>query len=161
MTIEYEKEPCGRCGGSGQYSWNSMHGSTCYGCSGSGMRLTKRGKAARAFADTLLDIRIEDFAETTGRRAVYRDALSRRKTTFSGAREVESSWGHRLPDGSLKMARAFVLLCRVDGEMVETPHVLGAGIKVRMLPIEADDDAIMAYQANLTKAGKPRKGVKK
>lgn len=29
---------CPRCGGSGHYSWNSMDGSRCYGCSGSGKK---------------------------------------------------------------------------------------------------------------------------
>ncbi|KOS01387.1 hypothetical protein [Paenibacillus polymyxa] len=27
---------CSRCGGRGRYSWNAMHGSVCYGCSGVG-----------------------------------------------------------------------------------------------------------------------------
>ncbi len=30
---------CGRCGGSGQYSYNPMTGSTCFGCGGSGKKL--------------------------------------------------------------------------------------------------------------------------
>lgn len=30
---------CGRCGGSGRYSYNQMHGSRCYGCSGVGSQL--------------------------------------------------------------------------------------------------------------------------
>ncbi len=30
-------QPCGRCGGSGSYSWNQRDGSTCYGCSGKGI----------------------------------------------------------------------------------------------------------------------------
>lgn len=32
---------CSRCDGSGHYSWNAVHGSTCYGCSGTGFRLPK------------------------------------------------------------------------------------------------------------------------
>jgi len=30
---------CGRCGGSGRYSWNQKHGSVCYGCSGVGKQV--------------------------------------------------------------------------------------------------------------------------
>jgi len=40
--FEYEEvrvKVCGRCGGSGRYSWNRMHGSRCYGCSGVGKQI--------------------------------------------------------------------------------------------------------------------------
>lgn len=45
----FQSETCGRCGGSGRYSYNQMHGSTCYGCSGKGSKLTKAGRAAYDF----------------------------------------------------------------------------------------------------------------
>jgi hypothetical protein len=45
----FEITTCGRCGGSGSYSFNQVHGSTCYGCGGSGKVFTKRGAAAAAF----------------------------------------------------------------------------------------------------------------
>jgi hypothetical protein len=38
-------KPCKRCGGCGQYSFNLMHGTMCYGCSGRGWNgdvLTKK-----------------------------------------------------------------------------------------------------------------------
>lgn len=44
--IHFEHQPCGRCGGSGKYSYNPRHGTVCYGCSGKGERLSVRGKAA-------------------------------------------------------------------------------------------------------------------
>lgn len=34
-------EVCGRCGGSGQYSWNQVDGSRCFGCAGAGKVLAK------------------------------------------------------------------------------------------------------------------------
>lgn len=40
---------CGRCGGSGQHSYNQLHGSVCYGCNGHGVRHTK--KAYKEFQD--------------------------------------------------------------------------------------------------------------
>lgn len=48
MKIEFEKTSCSRCGGGGRYSFNLMHGDRCYGCGGTGLALTKRGKLARA-----------------------------------------------------------------------------------------------------------------
>lgn len=44
----FETELCGRCYGSGHYSFNLMDGSKCYGCNGAGWKLTKAGAAARA-----------------------------------------------------------------------------------------------------------------
>lgn len=48
MKILYKTKTCGRCGGSGSYSWNAMHGSVCYGCNGTGKKLTPLGVKARA-----------------------------------------------------------------------------------------------------------------
>jgi hypothetical protein len=49
----FETEKCSRCGGGGSYSYNAVDGSRCYGCGGSGIRLTRRGKiAATLLADS-------------------------------------------------------------------------------------------------------------
>jgi ribosomal protein L40E len=45
-TRRFEVETCGRCGGSGEYSYNPIDGTTCYGCRGKRKRYTKRGQAA-------------------------------------------------------------------------------------------------------------------
>jgi hypothetical protein len=49
MALLFEHKTCGRCGGSGKYSWCQMHGDTCFGCAGSGQQLTKKGKVAQAW----------------------------------------------------------------------------------------------------------------
>jgi len=49
MATKFETETCGRCGGSGKYSFNHMEGDRCRGCCGTGYKLTKRGAAAKAF----------------------------------------------------------------------------------------------------------------
>lgn len=46
-TIKYDTQACGRCAGTGHYSYNASHGTTCYGCSGAGKVLTKQARAAR------------------------------------------------------------------------------------------------------------------
>lgn len=43
----FESRQCGRCGGSGHYSFNMIHGTMCYGCGGCGKQLTKLGKRQR------------------------------------------------------------------------------------------------------------------
>lgn len=134
--IEYEKTSCGRCGGSGRYSFNLVHGSRCYGCGGSGKVLTKRGAAAKAFADTLLDVRVENVGE---RQARYTDAMTGKRITFTGTREKDNG--------------AFELL--VNGSPASV--ALGRGIRVRLIPTAAEVEAVMQHQASLTKAGTPRK----
>ena len=54
MTTTFEFTTCGRCGGSGQYSFNQIDGTRCYGCGGTGLKLTKRGAAAKAHYDAAL-----------------------------------------------------------------------------------------------------------
>lgn len=54
--INFDKKECGRCGGSGQFSYNTMDGSRCYGCGGSGKTLTPAGKKAYAAFDAALTI---------------------------------------------------------------------------------------------------------
>ena len=56
LNTVFEKEVCGRCGGSGQYSYNQVDGSRCYGGGGKGERLTKRGSAASAFYSKSLTV---------------------------------------------------------------------------------------------------------
>lgn len=50
----FERVTCGRCGGSGHYSYCQSYGTTCFGCAGSGKKLTKRGAAAAQFMTDLL-----------------------------------------------------------------------------------------------------------
>lgn len=59
MATSFETESCGRCGGGGHYSRNAAGSTLCYDCHGSGLRLTKRGKAAKALFNTLLEKRLD------------------------------------------------------------------------------------------------------
>lgn len=145
MTISYEKETCGRCGGTGQYSFNQVDGSRCYGCSGTGQRLTKRGKAAKAFADTLLNLRIDQVQ--VGQRVT--DTCMGRRTTITVKSIEQTENGKRLEDGEWKP----LIVTHLRGE---THEIAGGGIMVRAIPSAEQAEQIMAYQANLTKAGKPR-----
>ena len=44
------KITCTRCGGSGSYSFNMLHGSRCYGCNGTGFTTVDAAKHAKAQA---------------------------------------------------------------------------------------------------------------
>ena len=55
-----ERKTCDRCGGSGSYSWNQKDGSRCYGCGGSGEKLTARGQAAMDFLVRSMETSLDD-----------------------------------------------------------------------------------------------------
>lgn len=44
--IKFDMKACGRCGGTGHYSYNTTDGSTCYGCSGRGTVRTTMARVA-------------------------------------------------------------------------------------------------------------------
>ncbi len=55
MKFKYESQPCGRCGGTGHYSFNQVSGTTCFKCNGSGKQLTRAGGAASKKVTAMLD----------------------------------------------------------------------------------------------------------
>ena len=60
LTAAFETTACGRCGGSGQYSYCQMHGTRCFGCAGKGLVYTKRAEAALAYARTLRTVKVSE-----------------------------------------------------------------------------------------------------
>lgn len=65
-----ETVTCGRCGGTGQYSYCQRYGTTCFKCGGAKVLYTKRGQVAADFYTALLSKRAdqivvgESFRET-------------------------------------------------------------------------------------------------
>lgn len=55
----FEHVTCSRCLGTGQYSYNQIDGSRCYGCQGSGVKYTKRGAAARTWWKAQTELRAD------------------------------------------------------------------------------------------------------
>lgn len=145
MTITYENETCGRCGGTGQYSYNQISGTRCFGCNGKKTCLTKRGKAAKAFADTLLDLRIEQVQ--VGQRVTHSGIYKRTTLTVESIDRAEG--GKCFKNGEL---HPLIVTNLRGGDYV----ISGSGITVRAAPTTEQAEQIMAYQDSLTKAGKPR-----
>ena len=47
MNISFEKNTCGRCNGVGRINaYSHVYGGVCFGCGGSGTKLTRRGSTA-------------------------------------------------------------------------------------------------------------------
>lgn len=148
MASVFESVSCPRCGGGGKYSFNLMHGDRCYGCGGSGVKLSKRGSAAKAEYQRLMQrpagsIKVGD--------SVY-DWLG-----LHGGKvwqKVDSIEVDELNPGSIKIGLsrkgkpvcglhtgASAMLCSVESEAQRLEFLAQA----------------VAYQATLTKMGKVSK----
>jgi hypothetical protein len=96
----WAREYCRRCGGSGHYSFNLMHGTVCFGCAG-----RKRGKLVRVDAAEIL--KLEKAAD---RRAVKRD---------EAAAERRARWDAEAAAGRAEVERdfpeAYAILDGYDG----------------------------------------------
>ena len=153
MATKFESESCSRCGGSGKYSFNHMDGDRCYGCRGTGYKLTKRGQAAYALYRHLLTRKGSDMA-------VGMQILTE---IGAGSRKVWQTITEIKPDRLNGQGRVILELSRNGkpmqgfGMFESTEFMCCTG--------QSDLDNAMAealaYQATLTKAGKPAKCVTK
>jgi hypothetical protein len=142
-TSLFETEHCGRCGGSGHYSYCQMHGTTCFGCAGSGRRLTKRGKAAQAW---LVAQQTKPASEVqVGDRVWERDYFRGRVGWFR-VTAVEGDTVH--------------LMYTDKGDSTKEVHEMSVqGGNCRVRPVDKfwvlwQQAVALCYQASLTKAGK-------
>lgn len=153
----FETKACSRCGGSGRYSYCQTHGSTCFGCGGSGQTLTKRGKAASLFLRSLrtvkgADVKLGDCVLVEGVAGFSRATYVRVDSMYTRINSCKSLQ----PDGSWK---SFSHL-HLDGV---TPKGERYGVStfpdmdVRLVPtraVAAEQVAkALAFQATLTQAG--------
>lgn len=156
----FERETCSRCGGSGNYSYCQMYGSTCFKCGGKKEVLTKRGAAAMAHLKTL---RSKSASELKIGDRVYHDGL-----VVPGAVCDKAGWTTVLEirAGVVGLDGGFV----VNGETVphETivitgrcKHCTNASARFRVFVSKEHEAetlaAALAYQATLTKSGTVRK----
>lgn len=148
MATAFETEPCTRCGGTGHYSFNGEH-SRCYKCDGkNGARsLTKRGVAAKAyylakFRVAASDIKIGDMIETGNGQKLR-------------VVEIETKDETVIINGETRRVKTLGLIGK------SWAYYTGLSAIVRRYPTPEENDAAiadaLAYQATLTKAGKPRK----
>ncbi|MFE9335262.1 hypothetical protein [Streptomyces sp. NPDC007063] len=57
MRIVWDTTECTRCDGTGQHSYNPMHGRRCFKCKGTGRQISRKGAAARkAWTQEITDV---------------------------------------------------------------------------------------------------------
>lgn len=142
LTEIFETVECGRCLGSGRYSYCSMYGDRCFGCNGVGVKFTKRGQAALGFYTALLskplaDVKVGDVVKLDDRK--FRRIVEIAPDTLNAGRTIFRAEG-------------FAFHTTVGEQMVR----VAATADEKAAAIEK----ALAYQETLTKAGKPRKGAK-
>lgn len=154
--LGFEIAVCTRCGGCGQYSYNQINGTTCFGCAGTGWKLTKRGHAAREFFEAsakkpLSKVQVGDLIQVESMsRRYFANVVSIKHDILVCRREIDGVW--------------------VDcfGSSVTTEHpkygksgITGGSNHLIRMGLSAAEKAeklaaAMAYQDNLTLAGKPK-----
>jgi ribosomal protein S27AE len=158
--LKLETETCPRCGGSGRFSWNAMHGDRCYGCGGAGERYTKRGAAAAAFLKGLREVRADSVKPG--------DKL--RIAGISGAKWyiVESvAIGLAKEQGSYRMPGDYQQVFIVfEGPLGPNKMRAYHDVDYMMVKAWSKEESraqllrALEYQETLTKAGTPRKSKK-
>lgn len=151
----FEMQPCSRCGGSGWFSYCETWGRTCFQCGvvpkaqGSGRYLTKRGRAAYEYYVTLLptrrtsELQPGDVILDGNRKHVVECAPV--PTTSAIIRD-----GQRITEGYVDIQCKGVCLCLVPEDQVYS--IVPSGDELQQCR-----DRALAYQGQLTKAGKVRK----
>jgi len=149
--LGFEMKVCSRCGGSGQYSFNQIDGSRCYGCGGEKRQYTKRGKAAKLFYVASLQMDPADVK--VGQRI---ETLGGDKYTVAEIVGIEQSGSRGMPDGTWEPMMYHVFISAQG-----TRFTAAVGYPVKLVP-DAETKATLAtaalaYQDTLTATGTPRK----
>lgn len=149
-TYERSKDPdclvergaCSRCGGSGQYSFNMMDGSRCYGCNGTGGYYVRRvNTVAYARKAKTAANRRRKADEKRARRAAAHAAAAEKAATL-GANALEVLRGH-FDDDSTHIAdwnafcEAVDAYCGEHGAPDATFEVNAKARELRRLEVEA------------------------
>lgn len=155
----FEHTECSRCGGSGSFSFNLMHGSMCYGCNGSGYKLTPRGRAAQHFLNRMREIPMENFQIGDSIRFDGFHAGSYvQPTQWAKITSVEfitgKQAGYANPENAdLQCVRLETTYGSAVGFVGKTTYRKGFAAEEKQQQV----NQALAYQETLTKTGKPRK----
>jgi hypothetical protein len=169
-TDVFETQTCGRCGGSGHYSFNMLDGTRCYGCGGTGRKYTARGKAAKAYWEWLQTMPVELLQ--VGDRIFVSGAGWRKVTAITDNREeqrVGRIFDADDPEVVVRRERGAAIKEYRDGKVAVYEGVNiqtnGVGLGGERGTVRVSDPgcrvailkSVAAYQATLTKQGKVRK----
>lgn len=151
--LKYDTVTCGRCGGSGHYSYCSMYGTRCFGCAGRKTKVSKAGAkasaAVKAFIAEHFSVKIEDLV--VGDRISYDGkahtiaAIERYPRGFGSADPVtkEMVWRDGITLRFTKSYRTALGPCDSVG--------MGEGAVLTKAVAGADWDRVVAFARTLKK----------
>lgn len=131
---------CGRCGGSGQYSWNAKTGTRCFGCEGKGVTYTPAVLAVRnAYTAALTAFRKPEAHELAAGDVVYGWDENGRPTTartIAAVAPLPLLFGDRarfaitFADGTVEVSRGqrFGRRGKFDGQPYRDAALAAAGV---------------------------------
>lgn len=155
-TPIFEHKTCGRCGGSGNYSYCQMHGTTCFKCGGTGLELTRRGYAAQAHYRALLSVTLGDLS--LGDVVLFEDIG---RSYWIKINEIRRGNESRTIELNGDRMAGWLEVGGVSFSGKTGGWVAPAASKVRKKHpaevLQAARAAALAFEATLTKAGTPRK----
>jgi hypothetical protein len=143
VAQRFETVTCGRCGGTGHYSYCQRYGTICFKCGGRKVVYTKRGAAAAKYLNELLSKPLSEINPGDKIRdlVVSPDGIG---TTWATVEEITTEDGVLM----LKTNR-----CHHHGVKPDSIFRVAATKEVKQAALEKAYE----YQANLTKAGTQRK----
>ena len=150
----FDKIDCTRCGGTGTHSYNAMHGNRCFGCNGVGYKLTKRGKMAMQYLAAMRAIPNDQIC--IGDEVLYSQGTAS-TTAFYKVRSIWIGPGSEVGYPTQPECVILILWHEFHGM---ASNLMARGKLVRkgftIAEKESQRDKALAYQATLTKTGKPR-----
>jgi len=151
MTVKlvYDMKSCGRCGGSGTYSYCSMYGSTCFKCRGHKKVLSAAGakasKAVKGFIEANFSVPVE--ALVPGDR-IKIDGLTRTVDAVTN----DGVSGYTGPDGATVHVPYFSIHFTKPIKSAYGPYTSMSyckGSKVTKAVSGADWDAVVAFASTI------------
>lgn len=163
--LGFEMMTCSRCGGSGNYSYCQMYGSRCFKCHGKGVCYTAKGFAAASYYAESLKVPASTFVVGD---LIWVENFWKQMNYFAPIVSIEPGvqTGSSLKDGVMVPYRHEMLA-------ISTEHAKYGQCGMHVYPESmirkawgaefkaAKQAEALAYQATLTKAGKPRKAAAK
>lgn len=152
-----ETETCGRCGGTGHYSYNQITGTVCFKCHGGKVVYTKRGRAA---ADYLHSLRCKPAREVKVGDKIQVEYFFKGVKAFATVTKVGwSSNGGYYQDGVLQAYWNIEVEHAKYGSMCQSIIDLEQLIRVAQTAEQKQATLKQAldFQDTLGKNGKPRR----
>lgn len=156
ILTDWEQITCSRCGGSGQHSYCSQYGTTCFKCGGRKRVLTARGAAAVTWLaeqrkTPVTDLRVGMRVKMSGYRKPLTIQAIEPSLSYSISRDADGGEIRRYYTNLVFAPLTFSTLPESTVEVVPVTE------DARVAQVRA----AIAFQNTLTKAGRPRVRHKK